>query len=138
MTRIPTAAEHRLLDDTITENERLRGEVQRLEAEVYRSRTSERMARISSMAPCEQVTLSNWCRIDKITDRLPRTWQKNYQDFPTNVAHFGKRGILYDLAELRTWREKMLKEKEAKRIAEKARRKAHGILLDEIFPPFPD
>ena len=138
MTRIPTASERRLTDEVILDNARLRGEVERLEAEVYRARTSERMARISSQSPVEQVTLSNWCRIDKITDRSPRDWQRKYDDFPSPVAHFGKRGILYDLAELRTWREKMLKEKEAKRIAEKARRKAHGILLDEIFPPFPD
>lgn len=138
MARIPTSAEQRLLDDTLIDNTRLRGEVERLEAEVYRARTSERMARISSLAPMEQVTFPQWCRIDKIADRSPRDWQKKFADFPKPVAHFGRAGILYDLAELRSWHAKMVKEKEARRVAEKARRKAHGILLDEIFPPFPD
>ena len=92
------------LDEALAEVERLRAENERLEALVYRLRTSERRARQSSLSPCEQVTLKHWARLDKIHE----TWVyklKQKEGFPGPCATFGAGSSpLYDLDVLRTWK----------------------------------
>ncbi len=114
MARLTSSQMQRLLDDTMAENEQLRSEVERLEAEVYRRRNSERSARVSLLNPCEQVTLYMWAKLDKLSQSTVRTSWSQMDDFPAPVSSMLPRNAaLYDLAALREWRTMHLARKAA-------------------------
>jgi hypothetical protein len=94
----------RLLDEARDEAAGLRVKVEELEIECDRLRTSERMLRLSSITPCEQVHLKTWSRIDKISAPLPYKWRDNEDDFPEPIAELPRNIKLYDLDELRSWK----------------------------------
>lgn len=133
MARLTSAQMQRLLDDTMTENEKLRSEVERLETELYRRRASERAARQSSLNPCEQVTLYTWGVIDKLKEMSVRDFRTKNDDFPAPIATMlAKKAAIYDLAELRAWK----KQYDAGRAAHKAKMKQQRHLDYEFSQEF--